>query len=528
MNSEAPDVRPITTTRPEDQPETTQLSNLRTLYVGEGEGPPSLVTLAGDKVGAKISIDSMVIIGRSGDSKVKVPDPRVSRHHARIYRDDSGDFYIEDMESRNGTLINGVARSRHKLVFGDKIQVGSAAVFLFTHHDPLDVQVTRRQRLELLGRLGAGIIHDLNNMLGVAVASLQHVLALPSNTTIGDGEVRECLDDIMIAHEQSAELTSRLLGVARQGGFERTSVDIGQLCQEVCQLCRRTFPRSIELDFDGEPGLRVDGNRGQLSHLFMNLCVNARDAMPKGGKLAITVRRAEAVEVPGARSVKPHVMIIVSDNGVGMDEATRGKAFEPFFSNRDSAEGTGLGLAIVADVVRHHRGVVSLDSERGVGTSFRILLPEGEAPVDDDGPTNVEQVEEPVSSGTRVLLVDDDSAVRRSLKRVLKRHGYTVACARDGLEALSAFKIDPPDVVLLDLDMPGLTGQETLRRLRAVDPEIKAVFISGHWDGAVAAGEVSYAGDRVPFLQKPCDPSFLKSTLEKVLEARVSRRTIQT
>jgi len=479
-----------------------------------------LVILAGAEIGRKYTLEGTSIIGRSNDAAIFLDDPEVSRKHAQI-RQDGAQFVLEDFQSRNGTLVNGIPVDKRTLAFGDKIQLGSRSVLLFTLRDPREEQILQQQRLEALGRLGAGIAHDFNNMLGAVMASLDFLRNQPADRQLGDPEILECFADIQAAAGRAAELTPRLLAFARGGNRVEATVDVATLCSEVVQLAQRTFDRSIRIVPEIQPQLVVTGDRVELHQVLMNLCLNARDAMPTGGTLTVGAKLCpyeDLADVP-LRSTDSHVVVTVEDTGAGMDAETRERIFEPFFTTKRSGTGFGLGLATVSEVVTSHGGYVEAESELDRGAIFRVYLP-ADVPVRRrPAHATVPKPAAPrkLDGGGVILLVDDEEVVRRSTGRILRQAGHTVIAARDGIEALELYaQASPrPDLVLLDVDMPNLGGDETQRRLRALDPAVRVIFVSGHGDEARETA--LRAAGALAVLRKPCSAPALLDEINLAL-----------
>jgi len=487
-----------------------------------------LVTLSGDQVGRKYAIRQEATIGRTPECAVCLYDPRVSRRHAILKPLEGGGFQLHDLGSSNGTLINGERVHEQELHPGDRVQVGNHTL-MFMHRDPLQDQLLQRQKLEAIGRLGAGVAHDFNNLLGAAMATIEYLGVLPQDRPLGDAEVVDCLRDIRIATVRATELTHRLLAFSRLGQAEHSGVDVTALCSDVFQLLRRTVDQSIDLRQQVLPKLAISGHGGELHQVLMNLCINARDAMPEGGVLTISAEMATeaALEAVPLASAYAHVLITVTDTGVGMDETTQQLVFEPFFTTKPAGVGAGLGLATVYEVVTGHGGAVTVDSEPGRGTTVRLYLPAAEA-----GPSTSRHLSSTARQralraaatgpGVGVLIVDDEQLVRRSLERVLRVAGHRVEQARDGAEALEFFEEgrQQPDVVLLDLDMPRLDGVATLQGIRALSPDAAVVCVSGCVD-EVREKKLRALGVQ-GVLEKPCAAAEL---LDAVTNAVASRET---
>jgi len=480
-----------------------------------------LVVVQGPGVGRRFEVREAMSIGRSDEADWVLEDVVISRRHARLVPDTDGGYSLEDLSSRNGTLLNGQAVSRRRLHFGDRIRLGRRTELLFTCSDPQEERAFEAQKMEALGRLGAGIAHDFNNLVGAIQATLEFLKAQPGDTRLAAEEVGDCLSDIELASSRAANLSARLTSIAHKPLELHERLDVGEVCTELEQLVSHTFPRAIRVVRHSSPQLCVRGDAVALNQVLLNLAINARDAMPEGGELTIDARLVPAAELGDAPVMEAvdHVVISVSDTGTGMDADTARRIFEPFFTTKGRGEGTGLGLAIVYEAVRAHGGAVTVTSSLGAGAQFSVYLPALKA-VDASGshalPTHEEL--EPIARNRalRLLLIDDEALVARSLSRLLVHHGHRVVVAlsaRDGLERYPEFA---PDVVLLDLDMPGMGGRECLARLLELHPAARVVLLSGHHDPTREEPE-AMAGAR-GFLHKPCDAAALIGAVEAALE----------
>jgi len=388
-----------------------------------------------------------------------------------------------------------------------------------TIHRGLEEQLRQAQKIEAIGRLAGGIAHDFNNLLtvinGYSHLALTH--CRPEDPT------RDAFEQIKLAGKRAATLTQQLLAFSRRQVFEAKVLDPNAVVENAEKLLRHLIGEDIELItfLDPNVGL-VRADQGQLDQVIMNLAVNARDAMPQGGKLTVETRNVElsAAYVQTHFPAKPgrYVMLAVTDTGCGMDAETQSHIFEPFFTTKEPGKGTGLGLATVYGIVKQSEGYIRVYSEQGVGTSFKIYLPRVE---DEAEPEESLVVSASVAQGTEtVLLVEDEAMVRRLARKVLAQHGYKVLEACDGEEALSlaAQHPGPIDLLLTDTVMPKLSGREVASRLAARFPDLKVVFMSGYTDDAVVRHGVLEAG--VPFLQKPFTPDALACKLRDVLDGR--------
>ena len=473
-------------------------------------GAARLTVIAHGRVCHTQVVSTDTVIGRDSEADIVVEDQQVSRLHARFKRIPIG-FSVEDMASRNGTTVNGVPVRRRKLEFGDRIQIG-ATILLFTRHDAAEDQVFELQKMEAMGRLVAGVAHDFNNLLGAIVGNLAFLRRLPRDGELGDAPVREALSDANDAAHRAVDIVSQLLGFARVGSSDFRALNAESLMSEVARLFRRTLDRSIAIVTDCPPDLLIKGDATQLHQVLMNLCLNARDAMSQGGVLTIKAQPAvlsqsEARLFAGSQDM---VQLSVEDTGMGMDSITRQRIFEPFFSSKATGKGTGLGLATVYGIVKNHGGIITVDSEPGQGSLFRVYIPSGQAGQEQPEVTRVRQ-EIPAESDRRILIVDDDGLVRRSNYRLLGQLGYSVRDAGSGQEALDLLKQERFDLVVLDLIMPDMSGEETFHELRKMIPEQRVLFVSGYYDDEKVRVLLQEGGAH--FLRKPYSSDVLHEHL---------------
>lgn len=480
-----------------------------------------IVVLAGKLAGDKFAIGKELTFGRGEKADVQVDDTLVSRVHVRIFQHENGSYLIEDLASRNGTQVNGMGVTRRVLTYGDRIQIGSS-LLLFAHHDPMEAQVAQRRKLEAIGRLGTGVAHDFNNLLGAVKSSIDFLIGLPGEATVSEPDVREAFNDIRSAAAAATEMTSRLLGFAREVERSHTEVDLSELCHHVVQLARRTFHRGIAIEARIDRGLKVSGDRGQLHQLLMNLLINARDAMPNGGKLKLSAKKADPVDLEKAplNPLVAHAIVTVEDTGIGMDDATRERAFDPFFSTKGDQVGAGLGLAAVYEIAKSHNGHITLHSVPNRGSEFQVVFPltsERSVPTEPSLPA----IKLPRTQ-LLILLVDDEDVVRRSAGRVVRQSGHRVIFARSGEEALRIYdETQPrPDLVLMDLNMPGMTGDQAFKKLKEVDPEAPVVFVSGYWDRDLER-ELRGMG-ALGFVQKPYEAATLRDAIVQAMTSQTS------
>ena len=377
-------------------------------------------------------------------------------------------------------------------------------------------QLRQAHKLEAVGRLAAGIAHDFNNLLSVVLGYAEELLAdLPSNQA-GRDEVTE----IKLAGERAADLVRQLLVFSRQQLLAPKIVDLNALVDNVGRMLGRLVGEQIELAF--VPGANlgpVKVDPGQLEQVVVNLVVNARDAMPGGGKLTIATSNVELDEAYAAEhlAVIPgqYVMLSVSDTGVGMDRKIQDRLFEPFFTTKAPGQGSGLGLSTVFGIVKQSHGSVWVYSEPGHGTTFKIYLPRT-----DRDSVRPALPASPIRGSETILLVEDEAQVRAIVKRTLERAGYAVLSANGPEEALRLCETSllQIDLLLTDVVMPQMNGRELAERVRVLRPATKTLFMSGYTDDAILRHGVLDEG--VPFLQKPVTPSNLTRKVRETLDAR--------
>src|SRR5438046_1497274 len=381
----------------------------------------------------------------------------------------------------------------------------------------LEEQLGHSQRIEAVGRLAGGIAHDFNNVLTAVLGSVELLLL---DEPPGRPH-REELDIIRDAATRAKDLIRHLLAFSARQVLQPVVIDLNRLVRDVAKMLRRLIGEDIKLETVLAPELgavRVDA--GQIEQVLVNLAVNARDAMPQGGRLTI---QTDNVDADGTRGrLTPgvpdgrHVLLQVSDSGIGMDDEIQAHLFEPFFTTKPRGKGTGLGLATVYGIVRQSGGHIAVDSAPGRGATFRISLPRADAPLDPtDRPTPVTA---PAAGSETILLVEDEHLVRLLARKVLERAGYRVLVAAGGAEALDLAEryAGPIHLLLTDVVMPGMNGRELIRRLAPLRPDLRVLYMSGYADEAVAQHGVLDPG--TAFLQKPFTPGGLADKVRGVLD----------
>jgi len=383
-----------------------------------------------------------------------------------------------------------------------------------SERDSLQEQLFQAQKLEAIGQLAGGISHDFTNLLGAVIGNVTYLQTV-SMDELAEGELDEVLDDIHAGAKRGATLSTQLLTFSRRQPAGTCSVAIADVVEAVVRLQKRTFDKAISLSTDVPTELCVLGDPAQLEQVIMNLCINARDAMPAGGELKISARRTDGAN--STLEAGEYVEVTVRDTGEGMDAPTRLRAFEPFFTSKGPGQGTGLGLAVVYGIVKSHDGAIELRSQAGEGTSVVVWLPA--APVAasrSSAPTPV------ASSGgaARVLLVDDGAFFRRATERLLGQQRYEVVAVSGGAEAVAAVGATGAgfDAVLLDVAMPDMDGEATYNALREISADLPVVLMSGY-DGGQRV-ERTLAAGAAGYIRKPFESAELAETLERAIEER--------
>jgi len=382
-----------------------------------------------------------------------------------------------------------------------------------------ELQTRQLQKMEAVGRLAGGVAHDFNNLLTVITGRtylLLHDLA-------PDHPFRKGIQAIDATAQRAAHLTRQLLAFSRKQLLSPTVLNLNEVVEGLSDILRRLTGDSIQLEMCAASDLgssRLD--RGQLEQVLVNLVVNARDAMPSGGRIIVTTENVELDDTFARQGEAgrpgPHVMISVSDSGSGMDEQTRARIFEPFFTTKEVGKGTGLGLATVLGIVQQSEGHIRVESTVGVGTTFRIYFPRIEQSAQTAGP----KAPEPVAPGDEtVLVVDDEVEIQDLLKTTLTASGYVVLGATSASEAMQVAMEHPGPIHLLltDIVMPGISGVTLAERLTELRPGLATVFVSGYGDFSAGAG-TSGAGWHL--LEKPFTPDMVAQTIRRVLDSRNS------
>ncbi|NUT56842.1 MAG: response regulator [Thermoleophilia bacterium] len=409
----------------------------------------------------------------------------------------AGGPVLEEWETQrlDGTIRIAEASARSNFLPGLNI----AFMRDITERKHLETELMNAQKLESLGRLAGGVAHDFNNLL-TGITGYATLLLERAN---GDGELRRDLGEIVRAADRAADLTKQLLAFGRRQVLKPQPLDLNEVVAAVRPLLERLLGEDVALEvrIGAELGT-VRADPGQIEQVIVNLAVNARDAMPNGGRLVIETRnRGTAVE------------LVFTDTGIGMDDETRAQIFEPFFTTRE--QGVGLGLASVHGIVHQSSGEVTVESTPGVGSVFVVSLPR--VPEKPGAAPPPEKQDEPQGSET-ILLVEDEDVVRDLTRRVLERQGYTVLACADGpaAVALAASEERRIDLLLTDVVMPGMRGYEVAQRVSASRPEIRVLFMSGYAEEALV-GRAALADH--PLIEKPFAVDALTRRVRETLES---------
>jgi PAS domain S-box-containing protein len=454
-----------------------------------------------------------------GRSLVQLAAPSSQPRVRQVLADDTLGAYEVSARNAQGQMVPLEIVATKASLDGEPVRVAGArdlrkAKQLESERRALELQVERSQRLNSIGVLAGGIAHDFNNLLVGVMGNAEILL-----DTLQEPDAIEAAQAIVEAGQRAAELVAQMLAYAGRGKAEqREPVDLGELLIELRRLLEATLSKKAKVDIVVRGPARVQGSRAQLTQVFMNLLTNASDSLEgKPGTIRVSVGPAEQVDARWQNALGAHVpigervLIEVCDPGVGMDEATLERAFEPFFSTKQS--GHGLGLAACLGIVSAHEGAMLVESEVGRGTTFSVLLPASEQLSAQPKPQAVPSA----VPGRKVLVVDDERLVRSQLRRSLELRGYQVREAGSGGAALEALQNYTPDVVVLDMTMSDMDGAEALQRMRERGITVPVVLASGYMDQALERRleRSAFQG----FLRKPYAIAELLDTVEGALAA---------
>ncbi len=428
--------------------------------------------------------------------------------------------YLEvHMVRKDGATVRVIENVVGKFDNDGKLVELTGYLFDDTKRHLLEQQLIQAQKLESLGTLASGIAHDFNNILGIIIGHATLIQRLQ----LEPDKIADSIKSITTAAQRGAALVRQLLTFARKSDVILQRISLNDSIKEVVSLTRETFPKTATVSMklaDKLPTILADST--QIHQVFLNLCVNARDAMPNGGTLSLSTRLITGEKVharfPEAKASQ-YVLIEVSDTGTGMDEATRNRIFEPFFTTKEPGKGTGLGLAVAFGIIHIHQGFIDVSSQPDHGTTFSIYFP-----------VNLEELEPfdikkemlgDTKGGTEtILLVEDEEMLRSLAKMVLKGKGYNVVTASDGEEAVRMFMLRQNDIalVLSDMGLPKLNGYDVLKRVKHINPAVKFIIASGYIEPGEKS-EILKSGAR-DFIQKPYVPNEMLRKIREVLDEK--------
>ncbi|MFY9843104.1 MAG: PAS domain S-box protein [Terriglobales bacterium] len=434
----------------------------------------------------------------------------------KIARGETVDHFESMRLAKDGRTLN-VSISVSPLQSAQGEIIGASAIARdITAQKKAEGQLHQSQKMEAIGRLAGGVAHDFNNILGIISACAEFL-----RDRIENAEPAQYIENIKKATERGSALTRQLLTFSRSSAIQPRLLDVNERLRDVGKLLRPLMGDDVEILIVAKsPAAVVEADPGQLDQIVVNLAVNARDAMPRGGKFILETRTEnfdeEFAEQHQNMAAGKYILLAVSDTGTGMDEATVSRIFEPFFTTKEVGKGTGLGLATVYGIVKQSAGHIMVYSEPGHGTTFKIYLPSADHKIGLGSKAEVETVS-PKRHGTTILLVEDDETMRSLTRQLLQQHGYTVLEADDGKSALDVVESHkgPIDLVLTDVVMRRMSGPELVERLHASHPDLKAVFMSGYTGELIAEREVLKRG--ITLLEKPFSRAALLNTIHQTL-----------
>jgi PAS domain S-box-containing protein len=435
----------------------------------------------------------------------------------KIARGESVEHYESVRVTKDGQPLN-VSISVSPLRDAKGEVVGASAIARdITAQRKAEGQLHQSQKMEAIGRLAGGVAHDFNNILAIISACTEFLRDRIDRAA----ESSQYVENIQKSIERGSSLTRQLLTFSRSSVIRPRVLDLNERLKDVGKLLRPLMGDDVDiLIVSKSPAAVVEADPGQLDQIVVNLAVNARDAMPHGGKFILETRSEKVDEAFAEQhqNMAPgkYVLLAVSDTGSGMDEATVARIFEPFFTTKEVGKGNGLGLATVYGIVKQSAGHILVYSELGHGTTFKIYLPSADHKIGLASKPEVETVS-PKRQGTTILLVEDDEIMRSLTRQLLQEHGYTVVEADDGKSALEwvASHPEPIDLVLTDVVMRRMSGPELVERLNASHPNLKVVYMSGYTGELIAEREVLKRG--VTLLEKPFTRTALLNTIHATL-----------
>jgi len=440
----------------------------------------------------------------------------ITRKTRRILDGESLVFEAKN-NKKDGTSIY-VEISSKAITIGNEVFIQSFYRDI-TEKKKFQEHVLQSQKMESIGVLAGGIAHDFNNIL---TAILGHTDLIRRFAVLNEKATRS-LNVIEDASRRAGRMISKLLGFARKSKYERTPINLNDVVYETIKLLEQVFKKSIDLSVELDNRLPlIQGDVNQMEQVIMNFLVNARDAMPNGGRIVIKTQARTVVkgmpDVPPYVPPGEYVQISVSDTGTGIPEDIKNKIFEPFFTTKEQGKGTGLGLSMVYGAINDHQGFLSVESTLGVGSVFTVFLPAA-------APATVSGTKEAISPGSgkqTLLIVDDEQDILDIMRDSLENQGYKVFASSDSTVAIDIYRRIFNDVALVitDIVMPGIDGRELIRQIKVINPDVKVLAISGY---TKYVGEKEDIKDIDGFLQKPFESYYLLSVVKRILEAKTKK-----
>ena len=440
----------------------------------------------------------------------------ISRKTRRILDGESLVFEAKN-NRKDGTSIY-VEISSKAITIGNEVFIQSFYRDI-TEKKKFQEHLLQSQKMESVGVLAGGIAHDFNNIL---TAILGHTDLIRRFAVLNEKATRS-LNVIEDASRRAGRMISKLLGFARKSKHERTPINLNDVVYETIKLLEQVFKKSIDLSVELDNRLPlIQGDVNQMEQVIMNFLVNARDAMPNGGRIVIKTQARTVVkgmpDVPPYVPPGEYVQISVSDTGTGIPEDIKNKIFEPFFTTKEPGKGTGLGLSMVYGAINDHQGYLSVESTLGVGSVFTVFLPAA-------APATVAGTKEAVSPGSgkqTLLIVDDEQDILDIMRDSLENQGYKVFATGDSTVAIDIYRriFHEVALVITDIVMPGIDGRELIRQIKVINPDVKVLAISGY---TKYVGEKEDIRDIDGFLQKPFESYYLLSVVKRILESKTKK-----
>jgi two-component system, cell cycle sensor histidine kinase and response regulator CckA len=421
------------------------------------------------------------------------------------------------MRRRDGKLINIIENAIG--VFNDAGELIELKGYIFddTPRKRLEQELIRAQKLESIGTLASGVAHDFNNILGIIMGYNRLLQSEESSPEV----VKKAVAVIDSTVQRGASLVRQILTFARQAEVVQAPLDANTIIRDVAKMLVETFPRFITIDLELDDQLPlIIADQTQFHQVLLNLCVNARDAMPGGGRMKVKTEMADGSRLRmrfQSASETCYLHLSISDTGIGMSEEMKNRIFEPFFTTKDKGKGTGLGLAVVYGVVTSHKGFINVESEYGRGSTFHLYFP---IPPKTKHEDRTEQLTmEEISGGNEtILIIEDEEFLIEYMEGVLRGKGYKTLTARDGEAAIEIYRNHGKDIdlVVSDLGLPRLSGRDVFTRLKEINPGLKLVVASGYIEPELRT-EMTRSGAK-EFLQKPYQPATILKCVRKVLD----------